>query len=98
MLFRSTKNEQWSQAREILGRIPEEASVTAYKTFTVPLSDHAVLYDLNSAEKEHIFDSDYVVARWSENTSDGEGLNGLLTDNGFHLVEELPGVLRVYGK
>lgn len=93
-----TRGEQWSQAREILDRIPEDASVTAYKTFTVPLSDHAVLYDLNSAEKEHIFDSDYVVARWSESTGDGEGLNGLLTDNGFHLVEELPGVLRVYGK
>lgn len=94
-----TKNEQWSQAREILDRIPEEASVTAYKTFTVPLSDHAVLYDLYYTDKEHILSSDYVVAPGTKGEDSSEtSLNALLTDNGFQLVEELPGVLRVYGK
>lgn len=91
-------SERWDQAREILDRIPAEASVTAYKTFTVPLSDHAELYDLNSADKEHIFVSDYVVAPWKDKTDDGKGLNSLLTEQGFRLLEELPGVLRLYGK
>lgn len=91
-------SERWDQAREILDRIPAEASVTAYKTFTVPLSDHAVLYDLYSADKEHIFASDYVVAPWKDKADDGKGLNSLLTEQGFRLLEELPGVLRLYGK
>ena len=91
-------SERWDQAREILDQIPAEASVTAYKTFTVPLSDHAELYDLNSADKEHIFVSDYVVAPWKDKADDGKGLNSLLTEQGFRLLEELPGVLRLYGK
>ena len=94
-----TRGEQWSQAREILDRIPAEASVTAYKTFTVPLSDHAVLYDLYYTDSEHIFASDYVVAPGSKSEDGGEdGLHDELAEHGFRLIEELPGVLRVYGK
>ena len=93
------KGELFSEAREILDRIPAEASVTAYKTFTVPLSDHAELYDLYYTEREHILSSDYVVAPAAKNEEgDEEGLNSFLVENGFRLIEELPGVLRVYGK
>lgn len=92
-------SDQHAQTREILDRIPAEASVTAYKTFIVPLSDHAVLYDLYYADSEHIFSSDYVVSGPSKREDGGEdGLHDELIEHGFRLIEELPGVLRVYEK
>lgn len=91
--------ERWTQTRALLERIPSDATVTAHKIFTVPLSELPVLYDLYYADRAHVLGSDYVVAPWNETAEDNpEGLDALLTENGFRLVEEIPGTLRLYGK
>ena len=95
------------RVREILERIPEEASVTASTYYTVPLSGHAELYDLGYAKLTTLLACDYVVVDLqqdqdrfdAEGTGNGtERLEALLEENGFRPVEELSGVLRVYGK
>lgn len=98
--------ERVLQIRAMLERIPAQDSVTASTFYTVPLSGRAELYDLGYAELSHLLDSDWVAAslrqdtdRFATETESGpEALDRLLTANGFHLEEELPGVLRLYRK
>ena len=57
-----------------------------------------VINNTTEVTNNYLFVSDYVVAPWKDKADDGKGLNSLLTEQGFRLLEELPGVLRLYGK
>ena len=79
--------------RELLDRIPEEASVSASTFYTVPLSERETLYDITHSSVEHILSTEYVVLSESDS-----GMSGILFENGFQPLARLENVLTIYSK
>ncbi len=98
--------EYYSDIREALDTIPEDASVAATTYYTTHLSDREVLYDIKHSSKEHILECEYVaIAKNSESalkkyaTDDLGGFEAfidLLADKGYELFHSLDGVLLIY--
>lgn len=73
----------YTQVRQTLAEIPEDAAVAATTFYTVPLSQRAVLYDVRYCSREHLLETDYVVLAAGDKNSvksyatDDEKTNGL---------------------
>lgn len=88
--------DRFLQIRQILSRIPENASVAASTFYTVPLSQRQEIYDVGYASREHLLSAEYVVLSLGE--ADLEKFTHLLETSGYRIEAELPEVLVIYRK
>lgn len=94
----------YDRQRALLDTIPEDASVAATTFYTSYLSGRSQLYDVRYGALDHILSSEYVVIRVSDAGAfknyggSQENFTALLLENGFHLEDQLEGVLEIYKK
>lgn len=98
----------YDELRELLGRIPEEASVTASTYYTTYLSGRRELYDVRYTSWEHLMASEYVVLdvnlagdyeNYATQTQSGfQSLTAWLEAAGYEKVDEIEGKAVVYRK
>ena len=91
----------YSDLRQTLDVIPEDASVAATTFYTTYLSQRDVLYDVRYASQEHLLQCEYVALNVKDEKSfqkyGGYGeLVNLLRRNGYQLVEAYGEKLEVY--
>lgn len=79
--------------RELLDRIPTDASVSASTFYTVPLSGREILYDITHSSEAHILSTEYVVL-----SAGDRDMAALLQSNGFRPIANLENVLTIYQK
>ena len=98
--------EQNEQIRQMLDQIPAEAPVAASCYYTTYLSNRSILYDIQYSSKAHILDTDYVVlgeggdvhSYAEDGIADKAELLTMLAENGYDILDRLPGVLTVYAR
>ena len=93
--------ENYSQRRELLEQIPDDASVAATTFYTTPLANRELLYDVQYASIDHILDCDYVVVSLQDTTSfkkygSREDFLQFLADNGYEQLAELENQIVIY--
>ena len=98
-----TYGETYSQLRDALDVVPEGASVAATTYYTTHLSQRDVLYDVRYASKEHVLGCEFVAVNEKDEKSfkaygGFEKFENLLQRNGYQLIEELEGRLKIYQK
>ena len=95
--------ETYAQRREILDTVPDDASVAATTFYTAYLSNRETLYDVKYAALPHVLECEYVVLNPKETTSykkygDAETFTKLLEENGYRLIAEVEGQVKIYRK
>lgn len=88
--------DSYSEIRQTLSLIPDDASVSATTFYTTYLSQRSVLYDVKYASEEHILSTEYVVLNNKDDLF--ESMHLLLTGNGFSVFAQLEDVLTIYQK
>lgn len=89
--------------REMLDKIPEDASVTATTFYTTYLSRRDALYDVRYSSYEHMLETDYIVLEKSDENSFKKygGYNALvfrLEQNGYKKFAEYGDSIFIYKK
>lgn len=101
--------EHYTQIRETLSCIPEDASVTAATFYTTQLSQREVLYDIRYAAWENVLQTEYVVLKKSstgdfkkyKTNGQNNGFENLiqkLEANGYSLYEQMGTTVLIYKK
>ena len=95
--------ETYAQRREILDTVPDDASVAATTFYTAQLANRETLYDVKYAALPHVLECEYVVLNPKETTSykkygDAESFITLLEENGYRLIAEVEGQVKIYRK
>ena len=95
--------DTYDSLRDALDVIPEHASVAATTYYTTHLSQRDVLYDVRYASKEHVLGCEFVAVNEKDETAfkayGGFGkFENLLQRNGYRLLEEVEGRLKIYQK
>lgn len=101
--------DYYQSIREMLDKIPEDASVTATTFYTTHLSQREVLYDVRYCSKEHLLETEYIVLkvgadnecyRYASKDMDNgyENLLKLLESQGYEKYGELNQVIVIYKK
>ncbi|MBR3972448.1 MAG: DUF2079 domain-containing protein [Oscillospiraceae bacterium] len=98
-----TYRETYDELRTALDTVPVGASVAATTYYTTHLSQRDVLYDVRYASKEHVLSCDFVAVNENEEKSfkawgGFEEFEKLLQRNGYQLIVELEGRLKIYQK
>lgn len=98
-----TYRQYYQTVASVLDGIPEEASVTATTFYAPYLAQRAVLYDVRYSSRQHMLETEYVVLSVGESDSykkygGYERLVQLLEQEGYTMVDSLPGTLAVYKK
>lgn len=88
--------DSYSQIRDTLSLIPDNASVSATTFYTTYLSQRSVLYDVKYASEAHILSTEYIVLSNSDDSF--ETICPLLSGNGYTVFAELDGILTIYHK
>lgn len=98
-----TYSDTYDSLRTMLEVIPEDASAAATTYYTTYLSQRDVLYDVRYASEEHLLECEFVAVNENEERSFNayggfEELEKMLQRNGYQLIEEWDGRLRIYQK
>ncbi len=84
---------------QALQTVPQNASVTASTFYTAPLSQRAVIYDVDYASRDHMLSSEYIVINPSAAFSKYGGfdaLHSMLIQEGYTLELEYGSALKIY--
>lgn len=101
--------DHYTQIRETLSCIPDDASVTAATFYTTQLSQREVLYDIRYAAWENVLQTEYVVLKKSstgdfkkyKTNGQNNGFENLiqkLEANGYSLYEQMGTTVLIYKK
>ena len=101
--------DYYQSIRDVLSRVPEDASVTATTWYTTALSQRETLYDVRYSSREHMLQTQYVVLDVAADSDyqkyatkgkrDGlEHLVRLLEENGYERCDAIENVLVIYRK
>lgn len=99
----------YQSIRDVLSRVPEDASVTATTWYTTALSQRETLYDVRYSSRAHMLETQYVVLDVAADSDyqkyatkgkrDGlKNLVRLLEENGYERWDEKENVLVIYRK
>lgn len=96
--------EQHAQIRQVLDRIPQDATVSATTYYTTYLSQRDILYDVEYSTQAHILETEYVVladhgdlTTYSpEGIKDRMQLLSMLEDNGYMPWDGVDDVLTIF--
>ena len=98
----------YSNVRDVLDTVPEDASVAATTYYTTHLSQRDTLYDIRYASLEHIFSCEYIALGvkstysykpYAVNGENGyENFRALILAQGYEKIAEYKNVTEIYKK
>lgn len=98
-----TYQTYYTNVRDTLDVIPQDASASATTFFTARLSQRDTLYDIRYSSLEHVLSTEYIALNITskgcfEKYDGYENFVGILKANGYTLIAEYPGRVEVYHK